>query len=175
MDDKFTDLNWSSRGPQQVSTEPRVTTGSPRGPQVTTGPPGLHGAPRSSSWGHQQVIITGPPGHHGAPRSSPRGPRSSSQGPQVVAGPGLLPEEASALALARVAGHQVSQEALSAGRDALPLAPADHVLGAGPRGPRSLAPGQPHGALQELGGPVVQGGGELQVQTLEQGGAGHGL
>ena len=92
-----------------------------------------------------------------------------------MAGPGLLPEEPAALAFTvpRVPGHQVGQEALCAGRHALPLAPFHHVPCAG--APRGLTPGQPHGALQQLGGPVVQRGGDLQIQTLEQGRAGHGL
>jgi len=93
----------------------------------------------------------------------------TSQGPQVMARPGLLPEEPATFALAvpRVPGHQVRQEALGARGDAFALAPAEHVLGAGARGPRSEAPGQPHGALQELRGPVIQGGGNLQIETLE--------
>ena len=82
----------------------------------------------------------------------------TSQSPKVMARPGLLPEEPPALALTipGVPRHQVSQEALCARCYALTLAPSDHVLGTGARGPRSLTPGEPHGALQEFGGSVVQ-------------------
>lgn len=88
---------------------------------------------------------------------------------------GLLPHELAHLSLALVARHQAGQETFGAGGDALALAVAVYVLGAGPRGPGGLAPGQPHGALQELRGAVVQGGRDLQVQAVVEGGAGHGL
>lgn len=72
---------------------------------------------------------------HQTPRGAP------SQGPQVVARAGLLPHELAHLSLSRVPRHQAGQETFGAGGDALASTSVDHVLCAGPRGPRGLAPG----------------------------------
>ena len=104
---------------------------------------------------------------------APCGTRS--QRSQVVARAGLLSQELSHVSLSRVPGHQAGQETFGTGGYALTLAFADHVLRSGPRGPRGLAPGEPHRTLQELRGTVVQRGRDLQIQTVEEGGAGHGL
>lgn len=98
---------------------------------------------------------------------------AQSQRSQVVARAGLLSQELSHVSLSRVPGHQAGQETFRTGGYALTL--ADHVLRSGPGGPRGLAPGEPHRTLQELRGTVVQRGRDLQIQTVEEGGAGHGL
>lgn len=101
-------------------------------------------------------------------------PPDWSQRPQVVARAGFLPQELAHLSLSRVAGHQTGQEAFGAGGNALTLASAQ-VVSTGPRGPWGQAPAQPHRTLQELRGAVIQRGGDLQVQAVEEGSAGQGL
>lgn len=98
-----------------------------------------------------------------------------SQRPQVVARAGLLPHELARLSLSGVPRHQAGQEAFGTGGDALTLAPADHVLSAGPRRPGRLAPGESHSTLQQLRGAVVQRRRDLQIQAVIEGGTGHGL
>lgn len=106
-----------------------------------------------------------------------------------MTGAGLLPHHAAPTVPAQVslplsvpislaavrARDQAREEALGSARQALSAAAGPAGWTVGPVRPQAVAPRQAHGAIQQVGGPVVQRGRELQVQAVEHGGSGLGL
>lgn len=108
-----------------------------------------------------------------------------SQCAEVMAGPGLLPEDlaapvaahfpvAATLPVAPVrARHQPGQKALGATRQA--LSASRRQVAVHPPGAHAVPSRAPHRRLQQLVRAVFQRGGELQVDAVEHRGAGLGL
>lgn len=110
-----------------------------------------------------------------------------SQRAEVMAGPGLLPQNLAApvaahfpvaapvpVSVAAVrARHQPGEEALGAAGQTLPATRAG--VSVAPPGAHAVSPRRADGGLHQLGGAVVQGGRQLQVQAVEHHGAGLGL
>lgn len=110
-----------------------------------------------------------------------------SQCAEVVTGAGLLAEDLAAPVAAHLpvaapipvpvspvrAWYQPRQEALGPAGQALPAARTGVPIG--PARAHTVAPRGPDRGLQQLIGPVVQGGRQLHVDAVEHHGAGLGL